>query len=163
MFMSNLSRSILKMKMEKKKQRQRRGSNLRDAQPVVSQLHGFSGILHWFHWIPGLPVWTQTCERHTEQHCQQQQHTDTHSSWEDTAIMSSTVSYVHQGFLNKTYNIALIENTSSTVLKHTHTRCTAVDQCSQCLAVAPVPAEVGDWQIRDFVLDPAQQTLLRRL
>lgn len=36
------------------------------------------------------------------------------------------------------------------------TWCTAVNQCSQCFAVAPVPAKVGDWKIRNFVLDPAQ-------
>lgn len=40
------------------------------------------------------------------------------------------------------------------------TWCTAVHQCSQYFAVPPVLAEVGDWQIGDFVLDPAQQTLL---
>lgn len=52
-------------------------SNLWDAQPVVSQLHGFSGILHWFHWIPGLPVGTQACKQHAQQHCQLQQRTET--------------------------------------------------------------------------------------
>lgn len=38
-------------------------TNLRDAQPVISQLHGFGGILHWSDWIPGLPVWTQACKQ----------------------------------------------------------------------------------------------------
>lgn len=76
---SNLSRSISKMKMEKRSSVRGGESNLRDAQPLVSQLHGFSGILHWFHRIPGLPVWTQACECHTEQHRQQQQLTDTHT------------------------------------------------------------------------------------
>lgn len=40
---------------------------------------------------------------------------------------------------------------------------TAVHQSSQSSAVAPVPAEVGDGKIGDFVLDPAQETLFRRL
>lgn len=43
------------------------------------------------------------------------------------------------------------------------TRCTAVDQRSQRLAVPPVLAEVVDWHIGNFVLNPAQQTLLRCL
>lgn len=46
---------------------------------------------------------------------------------------------------------------------HTHTWCTAVYQCSQCPAVPPVLAEVVDRHIGEFVLDPAQQTLLRCL
>lgn len=35
-----------------------------DAQPVVSLLHGFSRIIHWPLWVPGFPVWAQTCLRH---------------------------------------------------------------------------------------------------
>lgn len=38
------------------------GSDLGDAQPVVRQLHGLRGVLHWFHWVPGLPVGAQACE-----------------------------------------------------------------------------------------------------
>lgn len=34
--------------------------NLGDAQPVVGQLHGLRGVLHWFHWVPALPVGAQT-------------------------------------------------------------------------------------------------------
>lgn len=38
------------------------GPDLRDAQPVVRQLHGLRGVLHWFHWVPGLPVGAQACD-----------------------------------------------------------------------------------------------------
>lgn len=56
----------------------RRGkSNLWDAEPIVSKLHGFCGILHWFHWIPCLPVWAQAYKGHTEQPCQPHQLIDT--------------------------------------------------------------------------------------
>lgn len=104
-------------------------SDLGDAQPVVGQLHGFRSILHWFHWVPGLPVGAQAYAGYTE--AGQRQRTrqagsdgprNVHATWR-----------------------------------------TAVDQCSQCFAVAPVPAEIVDGQIRNFVLDPAQKTLLRRL
>lgn len=40
--------------------------DLGDAQPVVGQLHGLRGVLHWFHWIPALPVGAQTWGRQTE-------------------------------------------------------------------------------------------------
>ena len=36
----------------------------------------------------------------------------------------------------------------------------AVDQCPQCPAALPVLAEVGDGQLGQLVLDPAQQALL---
>ena len=40
---------------------------------------------------------------------------------------------------------------------------TAVNKGPQCFAILPVLIEVCDWQVRNFVLDPAQQPLLRGL
>lgn len=37
---------------------------------------------------------------------------------------------------------------------------TVVHQCSKRLAIPPVPVKVSDGQLGDFVLDPAQETLL---
>lgn len=41
-------------------------TDLRDAQPVVSQLHGLRGVRLFFYRVPGLPVWTQTCGENQE-------------------------------------------------------------------------------------------------
>lgn len=40
-----------------------RETHLWDSQPIISQLHGLSGVVHRLHRIPGLPVWTQTCRK----------------------------------------------------------------------------------------------------
>lgn len=40
---------------------------------------------------------------------------------------------------------------------------TAVNKSTQCFAILPVLIEVCDWQVGNFVLDPAQQPLLRSL
>lgn len=40
---------------------------------------------------------------------------------------------------------------------------TAVHKSTQCFAILPVLIEVCDWQVRNFVLDPAQKPLLRGL
>jgi len=57
--------------------------------------------------------------------------------------------------------------TTTTTTHHTHThsrtRGTAVHQCSQCLPVPPVVAEVVDGHVGELVLDPAEQPLLRGL
>lgn len=136
---SNLSRSISKMKMEKRSSVRGGESNLRDAQPLVSQLHGFSGILHWFHRIPGLPVWTQACERHTEptpSATTTYRHTHTQQLGRYSNNEFHFLSCTSRIFLNKTYNITLIENTTSTALKHTHTHTYLVHSCRPVL---PVP------------------------